>query len=265
LRSGASLRKSIAVKVWRFGDTLSGGAERHLPRKEEGWSRWFVAQSVSRFRRDIPGESERFRPCRKAGGKLLENLSKCHIFAHCHLIWSQFSAAHPTSRWPDSSSPPLPDLPGGDILTSSKVEASTVIHRLSPVVTPALALALAACATDAPTTPPAQAPDAPSLAVSGERLDALVATLDDANVRLLPALGDADAQSRLAADLARVNDALAGGDANALAASLDAAHATLAEIQALDPESSAAADLDALALALAGVGEALPASHVTQQ
>lgn len=140
-------------------------------------------------------------------------------------------------------------------------------HRFSPVVIPTLAIALTACAVDAPTTPHARAPDgqAQSLAVSGEPLDALRGTVFDARVRLVPAIGDAEAQSRLGGALSRVSDALAADDADALAESLGAARTALdAEMQALGADSPAAADVDALALALDGVDQALP-SHLRSQ
>ena len=110
-------------------------------------------------------------------------------------------------------------------------------------------------------TPTARAPTGPaqSLAVSGEPLDALRGTVSDARVRLLPAIGDAEAQSRLGGALSRVNDALAANDADALAESLGLARTALeVEIQAVGPDSPAAADLDALALTLDGVDQALP-------
>ncbi|HEX2207554.1 MAG TPA: hypothetical protein VHG93_07710, partial [Longimicrobium sp.] len=70
-------------------------------------------------------------------------------------------------------------------------------HRVSPVVIPTLAVARAACAVDAPTASGARPPAelAQSLAVSGEPLDALRGTVSDAQVRLLPAIGDAQTQS----------------------------------------------------------------------
>jgi hypothetical protein len=137
-----------------------------------------------------------------------------------------------------------------------------VLHRFSPAVIPTLALALAACAGDAPTTSSARAPDvqAQSLAVSGESLDGLRGTVVDARVRLVPAIGDAQAQSRLSTVLTGVSAALDANDAGALAQSLDAARATVAaEMQALGAESPAAADLDALSLTLDAVEQALPA------
>lgn len=130
--------------------------------------------------------------------------------------------------------------------------------RFPAAIAPALAVALAACAADAPTTPAPR--EAPSLAVQGEALDAIAATVEDAHQRLLPALGDARAQTRLAGVLGRVDAALAADDAEALAASLAAARDALAsEIRALGPDAAAAADLDALALTLDGVGDAVPA------
>ncbi|HEX5871900.1 MAG TPA: hypothetical protein VFY65_15835 [Longimicrobium sp.] len=140
-------------------------------------------------------------------------------------------------------------------------------HRFSPVVIPTLAIALTACAVDAPTAPGARAPagQAQSLAVSGEPLNALRGTVSDARVRLVPAIGDAGVQSRLGGALSRVSDALAADDAGALAESLGAARTALnAEMQALGADSPAAPDLDALALALDGVSEALPA-HMRSQ
>jgi hypothetical protein len=137
-----------------------------------------------------------------------------------------------------------------------------VPHRLSPVVIPTLALALAACAGDAPTTSSARAPDvqAQSLAVSGEPLDALRGTVSDAHVRLVPSIGDAQAQSRLSSALADVSAAMDANDAGALAQSLGAARtAVAAEFQALGAHSPAAADLDALSLTLDAVQQALPA------
>lgn len=151
----------------------------------------------------------------------------------------------------DVSFPPPPHL-----------EITIVTHRLYPVVVPTLVLALAACAADAPTTPLAHAPEhqAQSLAVGGESLAALRETVSDAHVRLVPAIGDADAQSRLGGAVGGVSDALAAEDADALAESLRAAHAAVdAEMQAVGADSPAAADLSALALTLDAVDEALPA------
>lgn len=135
-------------------------------------------------------------------------------------------------------------------------------HRFSPVVIPTLALALAACAGDAPTTSSARAPDAPaqSLAVSGEPLAGLRGTVVDAHVRLVPSIGDAGVQSRLSSVLTGVSAALDANDAGALAQSLGAARtAVAAELQALGADSPAAADLDALSLTLDAVEQALPA------
>jgi len=137
-----------------------------------------------------------------------------------------------------------------------------VSHRFSPVVIPTLAMALAACTADAPMAPTARAPDeqAQSLAVSGETLDALRGTVTDAHVRLLPGIGDAQAQSRLSSALSSVSAALAADDAGALAESLAAARTVLNdEIQTLGSDSPAAADFDALALALDTVNDVLPA------
>ena len=133
-------------------------------------------------------------------------------------------------------------------------------HRL--VIIPTLALALAACTADVPSMARAAPPADPaqSLAVSGEPLDALLGTLSDARVRLLPAIGDPEAQSRLGGVLSRVTDALVANDANALAEALDVARTALeAEIQRVGTDSPTAADLDALGLALDGVDQALPA------
>jgi hypothetical protein len=137
-----------------------------------------------------------------------------------------------------------------------------VPHRVHPVVIPALAAALAACAGDAPTTPSARPPAelAQSLAVSGEPLDALRGTVSDARARLVPAIGDAGAESRLSSVLGGVSAALAVDDAGALAESLGAARTALdAEIQALGDDWPAVADLDALSLTLDAVELALPA------
>jgi hypothetical protein len=137
-----------------------------------------------------------------------------------------------------------------------------VSHRFFPVVIPTLALALAACAGDAPTTSSARAPDVQvqSLAVSGGTLDALRGTVVDAHVRLLPSIGDAQAQSRLSSVLTGVSAALDANDAGALAQSLGAARtAVAAELQALGADSPAAADLDAISLTLDAVEQALPA------
>lgn len=134
--------------------------------------------------------------------------------------------------------------------------------RVSPVVIPTLAMALAACAVDGPTSPQAREPAvrAQALAVSGETLDALRQTVADAQVRLLPAIGDTQAHAGLAAALDGMSAALSANDAGALAASLGSARTTLdAEIHALDADSPEAVDLDALSLALTAVQDALPA------
>lgn len=135
-------------------------------------------------------------------------------------------------------------------------------QRVSPVIIPTLALALAACAVDGPTSPHAQPPAAraQALAVSGETLDALRSTVADAQVRLLPAIGDNEAHAGLAAALDGMSAALAANDAGALAASLSSARTALdAEIQAQDADSPEAVELDALSLALVAVEDALPA------
>lgn len=136
-------------------------------------------------------------------------------------------------------------------------------HRFSPVVIPTLALALAACGGDAPTTSSARASDAQvqSLAVSGESLDGLRGTVVDAHVRLVPSIGDAQVQARLSTVLTGVSAALDANDAGALAQSLGAARAAVAaELQALGADSPTAPDLDALSLTLDAVEQALPAN-----
>jgi hypothetical protein len=130
------------------------------------------------------------------------------------------------------------------------------------VVIPTLAIALAACSMDAPTAPTAQPPAlrAQALAVSGETLDALRQTVTDAQVRLLPAIGDAQAHAGLATALDGMSAALDANDAGALAQSLGSARTALdAEIHAMDADSPEAVDLDALSLALTAVEDALPA------
>src|SRR5688572_19318363 len=128
-----------------------------------------------------------------------------------------------------SGSAPAFAPPGGVIPCPPKLEISTVPHRFSPVVIPTLALALAACAGDAPTTSSARAPDAQvqSLAVSGESLDGLRGSVVDARVRLVPSIGDAPVQSRLSTVLTGVSAALDANDAGALAQSLGAARTTV--------------------------------------
>lgn len=135
-------------------------------------------------------------------------------------------------------------------------------QRVSPVVIPTLAMALAACAVDGPTSPKAEpaAIRAQALAVSGEKLDALRQTVTDAQVRLLPAIGDTQAHAGLAAALNDVGAALDANDAGALAESVGSARTVLdAEIHALEADSPEAVDLDALSLALTAVEDALPA------
>jgi hypothetical protein len=130
------------------------------------------------------------------------------------------------------------------------------------VVIPTLAMALAACAADGPTLPQAQPPAlrAEALAVSGETLDALRHTVADAQLRLLPAIGDAEAHAGLAAALDGMSAALQANDAGALAQSLGAARTALdADIHATDADSPEAVDRDALSLALTAVEDALPA------
>ncbi|HET7230957.1 MAG TPA: hypothetical protein VFJ16_13185 [Longimicrobium sp.] len=130
------------------------------------------------------------------------------------------------------------------------------------MVIPTLAMALAACAVDGPTSPQAQpeALRAQTLAVSGETLDALRHTVEDAQVRLLPAIGDTPAHDGLATALNGMSAALDANDAGALAASLGSARTVLdAEIHALDAGSPEAVELDALSLALTAVEDALPA------
>jgi hypothetical protein len=132
------------------------------------------------------------------------------------------------------------------------------------MVPPLLALALGACAADAPTTPPeppAAAATAPSLAVQGESLAALQSAVSDARSRLLPALGEEAAHAPLGEALAAADQALAANDARALAASLrDVRAAAAARREALGPDADAAPDLDALLLVLDGLETAVPAS-----
>ena len=137
--------------------------------------------------------------------------------------------------------------------------------RTSTVVPPLLALALGACAADGPTAPAvppvSAAAKGPSLAVQGEPLVALRATVGDATVRILPALGEGEAHAPLRAALARADQALASDDASTLAGALrDARAAVAAERAAMGPEAELAPDLDALLLVLDGLDTAVPAS-----
>ncbi|MFL5383999.1 MAG: hypothetical protein ACJ8GN_15870 [Longimicrobiaceae bacterium] len=138
-------------------------------------------------------------------------------------------------------------------------------HRTSTVVPPLLALALGACAADAPTAPaepPASAAArSPSLAVQGEPLAALRTAVSDAASRILPALGEGEAHAPLRAALARADQALASDDAAALAGALREARAALAaEREAMGEDAEAAPDLDVLLLLLDGLDTAVPAS-----
>lgn len=141
-------------------------------------------------------------------------------------------------------------------------------HRTSSVVPPLLALALGACAADAPTLPAAPpaaaAAKGPSLAVQGEPLAALRTAVSDASSRILPALGEGEAHAPLRAAIARADQALASDDATELAAALREARAAVAaERNAMgdDPAAAEAApDLDALLLVLDGLDTAVPAS-----
>ena len=137
-------------------------------------------------------------------------------------------------------------------------------HRTPPMLPPLLALALGACAADAPTTPaeapPAAAAKAPSLALRGEALGALRAAVSDARSRILPALGDPAAHAPLGEALATADQALAADDAVALVAALRGARAAVAaEREALGPDAAAGPDLDALLLVIDGLDTALPA------
>jgi len=140
-----------------------------------------------------------------------------------------------------------------------------VKHRTSAVVSPLLALALGACATDAPTTatepPAAEVAKAPSLSVQGEPLAALQSAVSDAISRVLPSLGDAADHAPLRAALARADQALAADDARSLAGALRAARAALAaEREAVGPDAAVGPDLDALLLVLDGLDTAVPAA-----
>jgi hypothetical protein len=132
------------------------------------------------------------------------------------------------------------------------------------VIPPLLALAMGACATDAPTAavePAAAAAKAPSLSVQGEPLAALQSAVSDAIGRVLPSLGDAADHAPLHAALAGAERALAADDARALAAALRAARAALsAEREALGPDAAVGPDLDALLLVLDGLDNAVPAA-----
>jgi len=140
-----------------------------------------------------------------------------------------------------------------------------VKHRTSSVVPPLLALALGACAADAPMAPaesPAEAAaKAPSLALQGEPLAALRTAVSDAASRILPALGKGADHAALRAAIARADQALATDDARELAGALREARAALAaERAAMGPDTEAAPDLDALLLVLEGLDKAVPAS-----
>lgn len=137
--------------------------------------------------------------------------------------------------------------------------------RTSSVVPPLLALALGACAADAPTAPAeppaAAAAKGPSLALQGEPLAALRTAVGDAASRILPALGEGEAHAPLRAAIARADQALASDDAAALAGALRAARAAVAaERAAMDADAAAAPDLDALLLVLDGLDTAVPVS-----
>jgi hypothetical protein len=139
-----------------------------------------------------------------------------------------------------------------------------VNHRTT-VVPPLLALALAACAADAPTAPdepPASAAaKAPSLAVQGEPLAALRATVGDATTRILPALGEGEDHAPLRAALARADQAIGADDGLALAGALREARAAVAAARAaMGSDAELAPDLDALLLVLDGLDSAVPAS-----
>lgn len=139
-------------------------------------------------------------------------------------------------------------------------------HRTSTVVPPLLALALGACAADAPTAPaepPASAAAAkgPSLALQGEPLAALRTAVGDAASRILPSLGEGEEHAPLRAAIARADQALAADDARALAGALrDARAALAAEREAMGEDAEAAPDLDALLLLLDGLDTAVPVS-----
>jgi hypothetical protein len=136
--------------------------------------------------------------------------------------------------------------------------------RTSTVVPPLLALALGACAADAPTAPTepvSVAAKAPSLSLQGEPLAALRSAVSDAATRILPGLGDDAAHAPLRAALEGAEQALAADDARALAGALRAARTAItAEREAMGPDGAAAPDLDALLLVLDGLDTAVPAS-----
>lgn len=138
-------------------------------------------------------------------------------------------------------------------------------HRTSGVVPPLLALALGACAADAPTTPrvspPSEAAARLPLAMQGEALGALRTAVSDARSRILPALGDPAAHAPLGEALATADLALADDDAVALDAALRGARAAVAaEREALGHDGAAGPELDALLLVLDGLDTAVPAS-----
>ena len=138
-------------------------------------------------------------------------------------------------------------------------------HRTSGVVPPLLALALGACAADAPTTPRVSPPSTAAtarlpLALQGEALGALRTAVSDARSRILPALGDPAAHAPLGEALATADQALAADDAAALVAALRGARGALAaEREALGPDAAAGPELDALLLVLDGLDTAVPA------
>lgn len=136
-------------------------------------------------------------------------------------------------------------------------------RRTWAVAPPLLALAVGACSPDAAAGPAAVATVEAihPLAVRGEAAEAMQTTVDDALTRVLPTFDDQGAASRIGQTLMEVDAAFLADDGVALAAALENARQSLATERASLQDTGAVAELDALALLLDTVEEAVPPSH----
>lgn len=100
----------------------------------------------------------------------------------------------------------------------------------------------------------------PPLAVSGHAVATLLNSVESARMRVLPALGETTAGTRMARSLWRVETALRDNDGAMLAFALQRARIALKEERAKLADSGLAAELDALMVTFAAMEAAVPTS-----
>lgn len=136
-----------------------------------------------------------------------------------------------------------------------------MMSRVSVAITALLALSAAACTPESRPAPAvAEVSAHPPLAVSGEAVATMLGTVQSARMRVLPALGETDAATRMARSLWRVETALRDNDGTSLAFSLQRARTELKADRAALADSGVAAELDALLVTFAAMDAAVPTS-----